>query len=857
MDRTVLAARPGADLAGAVSAFGSDWLSILIPAAVGLLCAAAIARRSTLPRRGAQRATWPLRLADGAAVWTGLPSWCAGPLVVLSGALIIAMVGFIWDVAWHIVIGRDEFLFSPPHIALLLGVSGIGLAGTFSVVTATRTRAEVGWRAGRWRIPRGAAGLMAGGAAAFTSFSTDELWHWAYGLDVTMWSPPHLGMISAAVFAPLSAWLLYAEAGPAAGRPWVRRCVPIGLAGIALTALSAPQLEFDLGVPQWQQLFQPVLIAVAGGFALTAARAALGRGGALIAVAGFLAVRGLFYLLATQLWQLAEPRFPLYLAAAIAVEAAFVLAPRRAALAAGLGVGTLGLAGAWGFSHVWGWHPWGPGLLPGIGAATLAAVGAAVLGTAFGRVVSHRASGVRPVAVAAGLAAVLAGLAIPLPRTTPDATVTVRTAEIGDGLAELGVTITPADAAVGADRFEVLSWQGGGHQNAALREVAPGEYRADRPVPVTGSWKSLVRIARADGLGGAPVYMPADPAVGAAAVPVAAERTQALVGERELMLREAHDGPAWPGIVAYAALTLAITSYVGLTIAGTVGMERLRRARGLTRGVPPLAGRRILVTGASSGIGRAARTALEAQGARVVGLDLTPDRPDTLVADVRDSATLRAAVDEAAVRLGGLDIVVANAGIGVAADTTAPPDAAARRVLDVNFFGAWETVAAALPHLGADGQVVIVASGLATANVPYAAAYVASKRAVSGYADVLRLETGRRVTVIDPGYIRTAIHDAPAAAGATLDGLVRVETLADAAATVVAACETGRRRLATTPRTTVELWLARRFPALTDHVVRARWQQRRRTRSDPDFTTTPADPDFARTTGDLVEEPHR
>jgi hypothetical protein len=65
------------------------------------------------------------------------------------------------------------------------------------------------------------------------------------------------------------------------------------LAGVVLVALSAWQLEFDLGVPFWQQAYQPVLMAGAAGFALTMARSVLGPGGALLAVGHFLVVRAL------------------------------------------------------------------------------------------------------------------------------------------------------------------------------------------------------------------------------------------------------------------------------------------------------------------------------------------------------------------------------------------------------------------------------------------------------------------------------------------------------------------------------------------------------------------------------------
>src|SRR5207302_3780308 len=122
-------------------------------------------------------------------------------------------------------------------------------------------------------------------------------------------------------------------------------------------------------------------------------------------------------------------------------------------------------------------------------------------------------------------------------------------------------------------------------------------------------------------------------------------------------------------------------------------------------------------------------------GATVIGIDLQPSPPDVLGADVRDAEAVQVAVEAAAERMGGIDVVVNCAGLGVAGDAGAFPDAAARRVLDVNLLGTWTVTAAALPHLlRSRGHVVNIASGLAYVTVPFAAAYTASKRAVTAYS---------------------------------------------------------------------------------------------------------------------------
>lgn len=821
------AGRPGADLAGALQAFGTDWLYVAVPLAGFLAALAFFAWRAPAPApKGFVR-----RASSGAARLTGLPAWCAGSLVITIGAFAFAVIGFFWDVAWHIDIGRDEFLFSPPHVHLLLGLSLLAGAGAVSILTATRDRADVGWRMGRWRVPFGGAALLVAGSAALVGFFVDELWHAAYGLDVTMWSPPHLTMISAAAVSPISAWLLLAEAGPGTGRRLVRRHLEIFLVGAVLIGLSAWQLEFDLGVPQWQHLYHPVLVAIAAGFGLAAARAGLGRAGALFAVARFVMLRTVFALLTAGVWGLSIPRFVPYVVAAIAVEAVFALTRRRTPLAtsllAGLAVGTLGLAGAWAFTQVWAWHPWQPAMFPRIGLAAAAAVAAAVLGAAFGRVVGYRPSGVRAPAVAASFLVLLGVLVLLLPRHTPDVTAHITTTPAGEGFADVAVRLDPADAAEDADWFEVMSWQGDGHQNAVLDRVGPGRYVARAPVPVDGEWKSILRLARGSDLGAIPIRMPADPEIDALAVPVAAERTAAFEADAAVLLREAHSGPAWPGLVGYGFTTTAMATVLGLLIAGTVALDRRRRGRGWTGPEPSLVGQRVILTGASGGIGAATRAALEAQGATVVGLDLHGDGAGTLPVDVRDPEAVRAAVDAAAGRLGGIDAVVANAGIGVAAVTAETPAADARAVMDVNFFGAWHVVAAAATHLPPGGHVVFVGSGLAVATVPFSAAYTASKRALVGLADVLRAESdgALHVGVVQPAYIKTAIHDGPRQAGVSLDGITRVETVADAAAAIVTVLETGRREIGSSPLTTMELWWARRFPAATERVLRRRWRR--------------------------------
>jgi NAD(P)-dependent dehydrogenase (short-subunit alcohol dehydrogenase family) len=256
---------------------------------------------------------------------------------------------------------------------------------------------------------------------------------------------------------------------------------------------------------------------------------------------------------------------------------------------------------------------------------------------------------------------------------------------------------------------------------------------------------------------------------------------------------------------------------------------------------------RVVITGAAGGIGGAAAAALRARGARVIGLDLVADpEHDVLACDVRDQASVDAAVAEAVERLGGLDVLINNAGIGIPQSAGEAPDGDALAVIDINLLGPWRVTSAALPALRASrGRVVNVASGLAHLTVPFATAYCMSKRGLVGYSDALRMEHGDAisVTTVYPGYIRTAIHDAARERGVGLEGAVPAEKLSDAARTLVrAALGAPARDLATTRFGTLSYAVVRRLPrALLDRAGR---RQMRRLARKGHFARSPMAADF-------------
>jgi short-subunit dehydrogenase len=184
---------------------------------------------------------------------------------------------------------------------------------------------------------------------------------------------------------------------------------------------------------------------------------------------------------------------------------------------------------------------------------------------------------------------------------------------------------------------------------------------------------------------------------------------------------------------------------------------------------------RALVTGASRGIGRAVACALAARGAAVgllarsegelaaLAAELGP-RAVALPADVGDREQVRAAVGHFVAEAGGLDLVVANAGIAHYGPFAAQDVELVERMTRVNWLGTVYTVDAALGHLidRARGHIVIVSSGAGLRAFPSAAGYGATKAAQRGFAEALRHElggSGVSVTTVFPGEIGTSLHD--------------------------------------------------------------------------------------------------
>lgn len=201
-----------------------------------------------------------------------------------------------------------------------------------------------------------------------------------------------------------------------------------------------------------------------------------------------------------------------------------------------------------------------------------------------------------------------------------------------------------------------------------------------------------------------------------------------------------------------------------------------------------VAGKRVLVTGAARGMGRSHAVRLAEEGADLILVDICASLPEveyplattedldetarlveeqgrravTHVVDVRDAAALATAVDDGVARLGGLDASIANAGVLTAGtwDTTTPEQW--RTVIDVNLIGAWNTCAAALPHLiERGGSLINISSVAGLKGSPLHTPYTASKHGVVGMSRALANELAAaniRVNTVHPTGVETGMR---------------------------------------------------------------------------------------------------
>ncbi len=597
---------------------GAEMGEVILATAIGLVGTVCVLgpiaayRSGRFPQLG--------RFADWSGRQVGLPGWAALPLAIQGGALIVAVFGMYWDISLHIDNGRDAGpLANPAHFFILFGLMGVMAAGVMAMALPQKpTRASVKIPGLGWDAPVGAILMAACGAFSLTAFPLDDVWHRIFGQDVTLWSPTHLMLITGASLSTLGGLALYREAleEREEGVDFARAGWLIApLTGALLIGLNTFVAEFDFGVPQFRLVFHPIGLMLASGVALVTARLIIGPWGALATAAFFIIVRGLLTLLVGPVFGQTVPHLPLYLAEAAAVELvalAFVRSKRPIADApvtfgalAGIAIGTIGLAAEWGWSHVWVVNPWPESMLAE--AAVLGfvmAVAAGSLGGFVGRALTLRGAKLPPAPYWALPLAAIAGVAVvlyALPISKGDGiSARVATTEVRgppDREIEATFTLDPPDAADDNRWFQVTSWQGEDRSIVAdVEEVRPGVYRTTEPVPVDGSWKSILRLHKDDQVLGMPVFMPRDEGIPAPEVPALAQFSRGFKLDKENLQREQK------GDVSGAVTTISYIAVGALTIvlfaALVWGLRRVRDRLGREQGPPEERGAAAVAPGA-------------------------------------------------------------------------------------------------------------------------------------------------------------------------------------------------------------------------------------------------------------------
>jgi short-subunit dehydrogenase len=251
-----------------------------------------------------------------------------------------------------------------------------------------------------------------------------------------------------------------------------------------------------------------------------------------------------------------------------------------------------------------------------------------------------------------------------------------------------------------------------------------------------------------------------------------------------------------------------------------------------------LTGARIILTGASSGIGHALALRLAEQGGRLVLASRNQERLAALAdavrarggsavalpTDVTDPAQRARLIEQALEALGGLDILINNAGVGARGFFEDVSEERLRRIMEVNFFAATELTRSALPHLrrGRQPMIVNVASVLGRRAIPGMAEYCASKFALVGWSEAVRPELARHgahVLVVCPGGIETEFDTNMIERGRPMARRWRRMSADRCAQLIVAAMRRRKNEVVITAEAKLALWVNRAAPRLLDWVL--------------------------------------
>lgn len=537
-----------------------------------------------------RKITWLASVAEWAGRRLNRPPWAALPIFLFTSTIICALFGFIWDVSLHIGKGRDEGpLANPAHYFILVGLFLLFIAGMLAVFLPYDKPGPAAIRITRtWYAPVGGV-LMAGcGFYALVGFPLDDIWHRMFGQDVTLWGPTHLMLIGGAGLSLIAVVLLDREGRAAMGENapadgwgnWLTRCMAFG--GLVI-GLSVFQIEYDFGVEQFRLVLQPMMIAGAAAFALVAVRMTLGPGSAIAAALFAIAIRGIVALVVGPALGAPISFFALYLGPAVVVEL-LALTPliRRPVLfgaVSGLGVATLGLwIESWWIDAVYH-YPWPTGMwAEALAMAIPVSIATGVCGALLAVILrGEPLPRPRLSAVAVVLTVLIVGGAVAngLRTEVPEnarATITLTDVPSTDGrMVTAEVTIDPPGLVSDDPEWvSILSWQGGIENDRGLfidplERVGAGIYRSTEPVPVSGTWKTLLRVQDGTTMTAVPIFLPADPGIGAPEVAADSTMTREFMPEIKILQRErSFDYPSWlftvAGLVVLACSLILIAA---------------------------------------------------------------------------------------------------------------------------------------------------------------------------------------------------------------------------------------------------------------------------------------------------------
>jgi hypothetical protein len=139
------------------------------------------------------------------------------------------------------------------------------------------------------------------------------------------------------------------------------------------------------------------------------------------------------------------------------------------------------------------------------------------------------------------------------------------------------VTLDPADAADGAEWFDVTAWQGGGLVLSKLERIGPGRYRTTEPVPVHGDWKAMIRMHNGNSLTAMPVYLPEDKAIPVKGVAAPAQFERTFVADHSVLQREQKTAAPALTVIAYGVVIGIAVSLLALL---AWGLHRLATGGG-------------------------------------------------------------------------------------------------------------------------------------------------------------------------------------------------------------------------------------------------------------------------------------